>query len=97
MCVTLSICVCVRGVILCFLLTAAGCEQIYSVADAVEGHSPKFVLYHLGHLFMGWDYTIGRLSKLALGNKNVAGRVCVCVRVWEVGGAVGVEVALISS
>lgn len=60
---------CVRGVILGFLSTAASCEQIYSVADAVEGHSPKFVFYHLGHLFMDRDYTIGRLSKPATGNK----------------------------
>ena len=73
-------CVCVWGgvrVILGFLLTAAGCQQIYSVADAVEGHSPKFVLHHLGHLFMGRDYTIGGLSKPALGNKMLLVYVCV--------------------
>lgn len=62
-----------------FLLTAAGCEQIYSAADAVEGHSPNFVLYHLGHLFMGRDYTTGRLSTPTSGNKMLL-TVCVCVR-----------------
>lgn len=74
MCV--CVCACGGGVTLGFLLTAAGSEQIYFVADAVEGHSLKLVLYHLGHLFMGRYYTIGRLSKPTLGNKML---LAVCV------------------
>lgn len=58
-------------VILGFLLTAAGCGQIYSAADAAGGQvSVLSVCSTLwGHLFMDQEYTmwIGRLSKAALG------------------------------
>ena len=52
-CVFLNVCLTVRAYV-CgghsgFLLTAAGCRQIYPRADAAEGHnsSLKFMLYHL--------------------------------------------------
>lgn len=47
-------------VILGFLLTAAGCGQIYSVADAAEGHDSVLSLCCTiwPHLFMDQDYTM---------------------------------------
>ena len=82
------VCVCVE-VILGFLLTAAGCGQIYSVADAAEGHNSVLSLCCTiwPHLFMDPDYTmwIGRLSKASFSSKNVLTMclcVCVCWSVW---------------
>lgn len=63
-------------VILGFLLTAAGCGQIYSAADAAGGEGERGHISVLsvcstlwGHLFMEQEYTmwVGRLSKAALG------------------------------
>lgn len=60
-------------VILGFLLTAAGCGQIYSVADATKGHKSVLSLCYTIwlHLFMEQDYTmgIGRLSKASFNSK----------------------------
>lgn len=82
-CLTLWACVFVQ-VILGFLLTAAGCRQIYSAADAARGRGRKGHISVLsvcsplwGHLFMDQGYTmwIGRLSKAALGgSKTVFGK-----------------------
>ena len=61
MCVCVCVCVFECGrvcgsveVILGFLLTAAGCGQIYSVADAAEGHNSVLSLCCAiwPHLFM---------------------------------------------
>lgn len=74
LCVTVWLSACVyMEVILGFLLTAAGCGQIYSVADATKGHKSVLSLCYTIwlHLFMEQGYTmgIGRLSKASFNSK----------------------------
>lgn len=69
-------------VILVFLLTAAGCEQIYSMADAAQGiNSDLWFCFAIWlHLFMNQNHRmcIGRLSKTGLnGLPRVAKRMLV--------------------